>query len=327
MNELNMSGKSQYKFCPEKLTYIKIERSFRTRFKQALPYVIIACIAALIIYFFTASLHKTPREIMLMAENFKLQSSIDFVNKRLKDFDIKLQDLEKADDSLYRSILGLDPIPANFRQAGTGGTSHELKLPSYSESLVTSSYNKIESLYSRLKVEKKSYDLLLDKARVNNDRLIRTPAIIPIANHSLDRIGSGFGQRFHPILGFTRPHRGLDFHASTGTPVYAAAEGVIIKADFSTTFGNVVQINHGYGISTLYAHLHKIDAKVGQKVKRGELIGEVGNTGLSVGPHLHYEVHINGVEVNPVNYFFNDLTPGEYEKVVEAAEKQTTSMD
>jgi murein DD-endopeptidase MepM/ murein hydrolase activator NlpD len=322
-----MAGKSQYKFCPEKLTYIKIEKNIRTRFKQALPYLITASVAALVIYFFTATLHKTPRELMLMTENIKLKSSVDYVNNRLKDFDKKLNDLEKADDSLYRSILGLNPIPANFRQAGTGGSYHEVKLPTYSEAIVTNSYNKIESLYSRLKVEKNSYALLLNKAKLNSERLIHTPAIIPISNHDLDKIGSGFGQRFHPILGFTRPHKGIDFHAATGTLVHSSADGVVIKADYSSTFGNVVQISHGFGVSTLYAHLHKINVKVGQKLKRGEIIGEVGNTGLSVGPHLHYEVHINGIEVNPVNYFFNDLTPDEYAKVVDAAEKQTTSMD
>jgi murein DD-endopeptidase MepM/ murein hydrolase activator NlpD len=327
MNDLNMAGRSQYKFCPEQLTYIKIEKNIRTRFKQGLPYILIASVIAIIIYFFTASLHKTPRELMLMTENFRLKSSVDYVNKQLKVFDMKLNSLEQQDDSLYRSILGIEPIPVGFRKSGTGGSAHDMMSPSNNMAVVTSSYNKIESLFSRLKVQKKSYELLFVKAKLNNERLIRTPAIIPIANHDLSRIGSGFGQRFHPILGFTRPHKGLDFHASTGTPVYASADGTIIKAEYSSTFGNVVQVNHGFGVSTLYAHLHKIYAKVGQKIKRGEELGEVGNTGLSVGPHLHYEVLLNGVEVNPVNYFFNDLTPAEYEKVVETAEQQTTSMD
>jgi murein DD-endopeptidase MepM/ murein hydrolase activator NlpD len=323
-----MAGKSQYKFCPDRLTYIKIEKNFRTRFKQTFPYLIVAFIVALVIYFFTASLHKTPRELMLMAENFKLQTSVEYVNKRLKDFDNKLNDLEQADDSLYRTILGLDPIPASFRQAGTGGSVHDMmSLPKYNKELISSSYNKIETLFSRLKVQKKSYEILFDKARLNKERLLKTPAIIPIANHDLSKIGSGFGQRFHPILAFTRLHKGIDFHASTGTPVHASANGKVIKAEYSSTFGNVVMINHGFGVTTVYAHLSKITAKVGQEINRGQELGLVGNTGLSVGPHLHYEVHLNGVEVNPVNYFFNDLTPAEYEKVVEVAEQQTTSMD
>jgi murein DD-endopeptidase MepM/ murein hydrolase activator NlpD len=322
-----MAGKSNYKFCPEKLTYIKIEKNFRTQFKFALPYIITAVIVALVIYFFTASIHKTPRELMLITENFKLQSSVEYVNKRLKEFDKTLNSLEVKDDSLYRTILGVEPIPANYRQAGTGGSLQKMLNPNYTINTVKNSYDKIESLFSRMKIQRKSYELLFHKAQLNNERLTHTPAIIPIANKGLERIGSGFGQRFHPILGFTRPHRGIDFHASTGTVVHAAAEGTVIKADYSSTFGNVVQINHGFGVSTVYAHLNSISVKVGQKLKRGEELGKVGNTGLSVGPHLHYEVHLNGVEVNPVNYFFNDLTPDEYAKVVEASEQQTTSMD
>lgn len=327
MNDSNMAGKSQYKFCPEKLTYIKIEKNIRTRFKQALPYILVSVVIAVIIYFFTASIHKTPRELMLMTENFKLRSSVNLVNKQLKEFDAKLGSLEKQDDSLYRSILGIDPIPINYRQAGTGGSVQDMMNPKNNIKILTSSYNKIESLFSRLKIQKKSYEILFDKAKLNNERMLHTPAIIPIANHDLSKIGSGFGQRFHPILNFTRLHKGIDFHSSTGTPVHASADGTIVKAEYSSTFGNVVQINHEFGVSSLYAHLHKINVKVGQKIKRGENLGQVGNTGLSVGPHLHYEVHLNGVEVNPVNYFFNDLTPAEYEKVVEVAEQQTTSMD
>lgn len=321
-----MARKSNYRFCPEKLTYVKIEKNFRTRFKQSLPYMLVAIAVATVFYFFTATVHKTPRELMLMAENFKLQSSISYVDKRLKEFDNKLNMLEQNDDSLYRSVLGFEPIPVNYRKAGTGGGEPPIR-PKYSVDVINNSYNKIESLFSRLKTQKKSYEILFNKAKLNNDRLLQTPAIIPIANKKLDRIGSGFGQRMHPILGFVRPHEGIDFHASSGTPVYATANGTIVNARASGTFGNMVKINHGFGVMTLYAHLSKFSVKHGQKVKRGDEIGLVGNTGLSVGPHLHYEVHLNGVEVDPVNYFFNDITPSEYELVVEAANRQTVSMD
>jgi murein DD-endopeptidase MepM/ murein hydrolase activator NlpD len=321
-----MSRKSHYKFCPETLTYSKIEKNFRSQLKQAFPYIIVASIVGITLYFFTAFTHKTPREKMLIAENSKLIANINSVDHKLNELDSKLNQLEIADDSLYRSILGAKPLPLNYRLAGIGGSSEKLN-PSKSMNLVHNSYNRLESLFSRLKVQKKSYDILLNKAKLNNKRLKQTPAIIPISNKELTKIGSGFGQRFHPILNFIRPHRGIDFHSSVGTPVYATADGTVVKAEYSTTFGNLVQIDHGFGVATVYAHLSKIISKPGEKVLRGKEIGLVGNTGLSVGPHLHYEVHLNGVEVDPVNYFFNDLTPAEYEKVVEKAQQYKVSMD
>jgi murein DD-endopeptidase MepM/ murein hydrolase activator NlpD len=322
-----MAGKSHYKFCQETLTYSKIERNFKTWLKQVLPYIITASIIGILIYFFAAFAHKTPREKMLIAENSRLESNINKVDHKLKEFDKKLNQLEKTDDSLYRSILGTEPLPLSYRLAGTGGSNDKLLNPKNSVAIINNSYNKLESLFSRLKIQKKSYEILFNKAKLNNIRLKHTPAIIPISNKDLTKIGSGFGQRLHPILNFIRPHKGIDFHSTDGTPVYATADGTIVKADYSSTFGNLIQIDHGFGVSTVYAHLHTIIAKPGQKIVRGEEIGLVGNTGLSVGPHLHYEVHINGIEVDPVNYFFNDLTPAEYEKVVEIAQQYKVSMD
>jgi murein DD-endopeptidase MepM/ murein hydrolase activator NlpD len=322
-----MAKKSHYKFCPETLTYTKIEKNLRNHFRQAVPYIITASIIGVSIYFFAAFVHKTPREKMLLAENSRLAENISSVNHRLKEFDNKLNQLEVTDDSLYRSILGTEPLPISYRQAGIGGSLNNLLSPKNNMAIITNSYNKLESLFSRLRVQKKSYDILFDKAKMNNDRLTHTPAIIPISNKNLTKIGSGFGMRFHPILHISRPHKGIDFHSSIGTPVYASADGVVVKAEYSTTFGNEIQIDHGFGILTVYAHLNTLIARQGQKVKRGEEIGLVGNTGLSVGPHLHYEVHLNGVEVDPVNYFFNDLTPAEYEKVVDIAQQYKVSMD
>jgi len=322
-----MARKSHYKFCPETLTYNKIEKNFRTHFNQVLPYIIIASIFGILIYCFAAFIHKTPREKMLLAENLKLELNITKVNHRLKEFDSKLNQLEINDDSLYRSILGIEPLSGSFRKAGIGGSVNNLLNTNNDVALITSSSNTLEALFSRLKVQKKSYEILFNKAKLNSERLKHTPAIIPISNKDLTKIGSGFGMRLHPILHIIRPHRGIDFHAAVGTPVYASADGVVIKADYSTTFGNMVEIDNGFGISTVYAHLHTVIAKPGHKIVRGEVIGLVGNTGLSVGPHLHYEVHLNGVEVDPVNYFFNDLTPAEYEKVVEIAQQYKVSMD
>jgi murein DD-endopeptidase MepM/ murein hydrolase activator NlpD len=323
----NMARKSHYKFCPESLTYIKIDKNLRTHINQAFPYIIASSIIGISIYFFTAFTHKTPREKMLIAENYRLEADINKVDDKLKEFDNKLYQLERTDDSLYRSILGSKPLPLSYRMAGMGGSSDKLLKPKNNLAIISDSYNKLESLFSRLKVQKKSYELLFNKAKLNNNRLKQTPAIIPISNKDLTKIGSGFGRRLHPILNFIRPHRGIDFHSSVGTPVYATADGTVVKADYSSTFGNLVQIDHGFGVSTVYAHLSKIIAKPGTKVIRGEEIGLVGNTGLSAGPHLHYEVHLNGIEVDPVNYFFNDLTPAEYEKVVEIAQQYKVSMD
>ncbi|MGB4845048.1 MAG: M23 family metallopeptidase, partial [Ferruginibacter sp.] len=156
---------------------------------------------------------------------------------------------------------------------------------------------------------------------INNQetKMASIPAIQPISNKQLTRIASGFGYRIHPIYGIAKMHNGLDFTAPQGTPIYATGDGVVTTAGVGTGTGNHVIINHGYGYETEYMHMLRIKTRVGQRVKRGEVIGWVGNTGASTGPHVHYEVHINGTPVDPVYFFFNDLTAAQYDQVLKIA--------
>jgi murein DD-endopeptidase MepM/ murein hydrolase activator NlpD len=224
--------------------------------------------------------------------------------------------------------VGKSPIPWSIREAGIGGHDPSMNLSNaiYPEHVIRTA-TRIKQLETHLKVQENSYHEVMREAYRNKIKLNHIPAIMPIYNEDLLLTGSGFGMRLHPILKIWRPHEGIDFFAYTGTDVFATADGIVSNVRVSETFGKVIEINHGYGFTTLYAHLNKFLVREGQRVKRGQIIGEVGNTGLSSGQHLHYEVHVKGQEVDPVNYFFKDLTPSEYKKVAAIAQAYEMSMD
>ena len=322
-----MRLKNHYKFCPETLSYKKVQNSFRSQLIRFLPILSIASAFSIVMYLVVANLYQTPREKNLTRENKKLLTAFASINSELEKLENKMHQLEQADDSIYRSLLGGSPLPQSIRKAGIGGHMAKYNEQKNYNILVKEAAEKIDILQSRTRVQSKSYDYLLNKTKQNKERLVHLPAIIPVKTKYEDCIGSGFGMRKHPILNITRLHKGIDFHATEGTPIYASANGKIKDAKFSTTFGNVVEIDHGFGFVTLYAHLSKFEIKPGQIVKRGDLIGYVGNTGLSSCPHLHYEVHKNGKEIDPINYFFNDLSPKEYEHITQLSNAFDTSMD
>jgi murein DD-endopeptidase MepM/ murein hydrolase activator NlpD len=251
------------------------------------------------------------------------------LNKEINNVGDMLSVLQDRDDNIYRVIFEASPIPMEIRKSGTGGTEKykallEEKLSR--EDLIIGTLQKIDQLKKEMYIQTKSYDELVALSKRKAEMVSAIPAIQPIANQDLRRFASGFGYRTHPILKVSRMHTGCDFSAPTGTPVFATGDGKVITAKRSSGYGNEIEIDHGFGYITKYAHLSSFDVREGQKVKRGQQIGKVGNTGLSVAPHLHYEVMHNKNKVNPVNYFFNDLTPEEYDQMLEMASIENQSL-
>jgi murein DD-endopeptidase MepM/ murein hydrolase activator NlpD len=238
--------------------------------------------------------------------------------------------MQERDDNIYRVIFEADPIPSSIREAGFGGANRYKDLEGYGNSeLVKETARNIDVITKQIYVQSRSFDEVIEMAKSKSEMLASIPAIQPVSNEDLKRIASGFGYRPHPIYKVMKMHAGIDFTASIGTPIYATGDGVVMKPPYGagSGFGKYVMIDHGYGYKTLYAHMSSISVKPGQKVKRGEIIGEVGNTGTSTGPHLHYEVVRNDKKVDPINYFFNDLSPEEYQEIITLASKENQSFD
>lgn len=275
----------------------------------------------------------SERELALMKENQELLAYYEELTEDIDETKQMLTYLQERDDDIYRVIFEQDPLPNQVRQAGIGGSNRYKDLLDgdlSQEELIIKTHQKIDRLKRQMYVQTRSYDELIDLAKRKNEMLASIPAIQPISNKSLKRFASGYGMRVHPIYKVRRMHTGVDFSAPTGTPVFAAGDGVISKIQRSRSnhgYGNYIDIDHGHNYKTKYAHLSKVLVKKGQKIKRGQVIGKVGNTGGSVAPHLHYEVEYKGRKVNPVNYFFNDLSPEQYEEIVHQAGLENQSFE
>lgn len=272
----------------------------------------------------------SPEEVMLQNEVAELEYYYEDLQNEVERLNQILGALEKRDDDVYRIVLGAEPIDASIRNAGIGGADRysEIREKNFKRSeLVIALKEKIDKLKRKMYIQSKSYDDLLKTAMRKEEMFASIPAIQPISNQELIRLASGFGWRIHPIYKVKKLHTGIDFSAPIGTPVYATADGVVkhVKVKFSG-YGKFIEIDHGFGFRTRYAHLHDFNVKEGQKVKRGELIAYVGNTGMSTAPHLHYEVLKNGKKIDPIHYFFNDLNPEEYEKIIELGSIENQSL-
>ncbi len=281
------------------------------------------------IYIITSTYFESPQVSLLKKENQELLIYYDDLQEDLHQMKGMISSLQERDDNIYRVIFEADPIPSTIRQAGVGGTDRyralrEEKLER--EDLVIGTFGKIDNLKKQMYIQTKSYDDILQMAINKSDMLASIPSIQPIPNKDLKRLASGYGNRMHPILKVMRMHAGCDFSAPQGTPIFATGNGKIIAARFTGTTGNMVKIDHGYGYVTKYFHMSKIAVKEGKKVKRGDIIGLVGNTGLSKAPHCHYEIWKNARHVNPVHYFYNDVTDEEYDKLLELASVENESL-
>jgi murein DD-endopeptidase MepM/ murein hydrolase activator NlpD len=272
----------------------------------------------------------SPKEAQLKKENKELQFYYDMMEKEMDNVEKVLASLQERDDDVYRSIMGAEPIPNSIRSAGVGGTERykniiESKLER--EKLILDMVTEMDKVKKQMYIQSKSYDEILDMAKDKEKMLASIPAIQPIPNKELNRLASGFGMRMHPILKVMRMHEGCDFSAPRGTPIYATGDGEVVRVQ--TTFGGfgkLVVIDHGYGFITKYAHMSDFNVKKGDKVKRGDCIGFVGTTGTSTAPHLHYEIHKDGDVIDPVHYFYQDVTDAEYEKLLELASLENQSL-
>lgn len=270
----------------------------------------------------------SPEEKELKRELNHMTLQYDMLQNRLAQVDATLQDLQERDENIYRVIFEADSIPDEIRRAGIGGVDRYESLKNYRNSeIVIESAKKLDALSGSLKVQTESFSELARLAESKSAMLASIPAIQPLSGKNMKRGISGFGRRIHPIYKIRKMHNGIDFSAPRGTPVYATGNGKVVTAASDHGYGRHIEIDHGYGYVTRYAHLSKFATKKGKKVKRGDLIGYVGNTGASTGPHLHYEVIKNGVNVNPVNFFFNDLTPAEYAQMLKVASQENQSFD
>ena len=264
-------------------------------------------------------------ETMLIANNEVLKGDWVVLNKKLDQAATELTALEQTDDHNYRVILDLEPLAQSVREAGVGGREKENAAIKYS--VIRRGYEKAEKIKNRLDIEIQSFEQLDEELAYKERMWASRPAIQPLSNEDLTYLHTTYGLRKHPILGYWRAHKGLDFTAPLGSPVYATGDGKIDEAHYSVSYGNVIYIDHGFGFETRYAHLTEYIVKKGDKVKRGQIIGYVGNTGLSYSTHLHYEVLFKGDQINPINFFQRDLSNKEYEKLVELGSIATTSLD
>jgi hypothetical protein len=270
----------------------------------------------------------SPQESQLRKENKLLQTQYEVLDLRLNNAMEILDDIQQRDENLYRAIFQAESIPESVRKSGFGGTNRYKHLMELSNAeLVVSTTQKMDKLRKQLYIQSNSLEELIEIGKNQKERAKCIPAIQPISNKDLRQTASGYGMRIDPIYRTPRFHSGMDFSAKVGTDIYATGDGKVTMAGWKQGYGNCVMIDHGYGYQTLYGHMSKFKVRVGQKVKRGEVIGAVGNTGKSTGPHLHYEVIVRGRYDNPSKYYYMDLTPEEYDRMIQIAENHGQVMD
>ncbi|HMM02897.1 MAG: M23 family metallopeptidase [Dysgonomonas sp.] len=323
-----MKRKVYYRYNPQTLTYERIYPSMKdkvfTVFRHLISGIVVG-IGALIafVYFFG-----TPWGEAQKKENQLILTQYEVLSKRADEMSKVLRDIQQRDDNLYRAIFHADPIPTSIRTSGVGAPGRYDYLTELSSpELIIQTTKKIDYISKQIYIQSNSFDEVLSMAKNQKDRLKHIPSIQPVPDKFLKQIASGYGTRIDPIYGTARFHAGMDFASNIGTPVYVTGDGVVTLADWKQGYGKCIIVDHGYGYETLYAHLNDYKVRYGQKVTRGEQIGEVGNTGKSTGPHLHYEVHVRGVPDNPAKYYFMDLSPEEYDKMLQIAANHGQVMD
>ncbi|MBN1952438.1 MAG: M23 family metallopeptidase [Bacteroidales bacterium] len=323
-------AKHKYKFNPDSLSYTKVARSSKGKAMVFFTYFFASIVLALIYFLiFNAAGFKTPNERKLVRENSSLKENIHFITNDVSQLEEVLQDLQDRDDNIYRTIFEAEPIHFNLRESGSGGADRYKDLQQMENAeLVINIKSRLDKISNKIYVQSKSYDEIMELAKNKEAMLASIPAIQPISNKDLKRTASGWGYRIHPIYKIRKFHYGMDFTAPRGAEIYATGDGVIESLTSSKRgYGNKIILNHGYGYKTLYAHCDRFNAEQGQQVKRGDVIGYVGSSGLSTAPHLHYEVLINGKQVNPIDYYHEDLNPEEYERMIEISLSSGQTFD
>jgi len=322
-------AKVKYYYDPKTLSYRKIEKNAVYRLRNGLIYIASVILAAFVLILLADSFIDSPKEKRLLRELENMEIQFSILNERMDQVSTVISDLQERDDNIYRVIFEAEPLPASVREAGFGGANRYAKLEGFENSeLIKSTSKRLDKLTKEVYVQSKSFDDIVEMAKDKKELLASIPAIQPVANENLRRMASGYGWRLDPFTKAPKMHFGMDFSAEIGTPIYATGNGEVIRADSkSSGFGNHIRIDHGYGYITIYAHLNDYNVSVGQTVKRGDLIGFVGNSGRSRGPHLHYEVHLNGERLNPVNFYYGELSAEEFNTIIEMASQSNQSFD
>jgi len=322
-------AKVKYTYDSKTLSYKKVDRGLKVRLKELTLFAFVSMAFGFVFYMAADLWFESPKERRMKRELDNMVIQYDLMNGKLDQLADVLGDIEKRDDEIYRTIFEAGPIPNEVRTAGFGGANRYKNLEGFNNSeLLIDTRKKLDQIAGRAYVQTKSFDDVVEMARDKEQMLASIPAIQPVANKNLKRMASGYGYRIHPIYKVRKMHWGMDFTAPTGTPIYATGDGKVSTYKKSRSgYGNHIIIDHGYGYQTLYAHMSKVDVRRGQKVKRGDIIGYVGSSGRSTAPHLHYEVIKDGRKINPVNYYFNDLSPEEYEMMLEFSSHSNQSFD
>ena len=323
--------KTKYYYDQKTLSYRKIEISKISRIRKTLAFLISSMFFGIMVLLFllNSTIINTPNELSQAREIANYELQFDILNKKINQLNTVLQNIEERDNNIYRVLFETNPIPYDIRRAGFGGINRYKNLDGYESSeLVIETNKKIDILTKQIVIQSKSLDEIERLANEKEKLLAAIPSIQPIKNNDLTRMASGFGFRTDPFTKSRRMHKGMDFTAPRGTPIYAASDGIVTRADSrSSGYGKHIRIDHGFGYMTLYAHLSKYNVRRNQKVKKGDIIGFVGNTGRSQAPHLHYEVIKDNKRLNPINFYYGDLSPEEFEELLKIANQENQSLD
>lgn len=321
-------AKVKYYYDAETLSYRKIEIKKGTKLKRTILVALGLLLVAFLGFVGFSQFITSPQQLRQARELENLKLHLEITSKTADEISERLTELQERDNNIYRTYFEANPIPEEQRKAGFGGVNRYRNLDGFDNSeMIKDVTKKLDIISKQMVVQSKSLDEVVSLAKAKENMLASIPAIQPVKRQDLTRMASGYGMRLHPILKSWKMHNGMDFTAPTGTPIYASGNGKVTKAHKSGSYGNVVYIDHGYGYTTRYAHMSKIKTRKGQRVKRGDLIGYVGNTGLSSAPHLHYEVHKDGRPVNPIYYYYGNLSPEEFLQMQKAAEEEGQSLD
>ncbi|RYY41126.1 MAG: M23 family peptidase [Chitinophagaceae bacterium] len=321
--------KIKYYYNTHTLRYEKLVTPLRVKLLRLFSFMAVSLVTGALLAWAAFRFLGSPGEKLLQAENRNLRDRYVTIDRELDDLRAQMRELEKRDNGVYRSIFEATPIPDSVRALAMEQELEEARVEKMDNGeLVASIQGTVESLRKRMAAQTKSYKEIQALVKNKEKLLAATPAIQPVSNQDLSRIASGFGRRIDPIYKTPKMHAGLDFTAPQGTPIYATADGrVTVAGNENDGYGNHVEISHGYGYETLYGHMVRVKARRGQMVKRGEIIGYVGSTGKSTGPHCHYEVHKNGRKLDPVYFFYNDLTPQQFNEMLKRAQQSNQSFD
>ena len=321
--------KIKYYYNTNTLRYEKLETPLRVKLLRIFGFLAAALVTAGLISYVAFQFIGSPKEKILQGQNENLKDDYEGLKDRVQSIQQQMQELEKRDNNVYRAIFEANPIPDSARAKEIENKQEIAAVGKLKDNQLASSIiNTLNNLSSRIAVQKKSYDEVDELVKNKEQLLSHTPAIQPISNKDLNRVASGFGYRIDPVYKTTKFHAGLDFSAPQGTPIYATANGTVTTAgNTGNGYGNHVIINHGYGYETLFGHMVRVKVSNGQAIKRGEVIGWVGSTGKSTGPHCHYEVHKNGEKINPIYFFFNDLSPEQFDLLLKKAAASNQSFD